>query len=145
MKIDELREHAERDMAFDDTQLDREALRIPQLHNKYLNFLTQERLALRALQFEYDRMRRVKWEYYTGKMDNEQLQQHGWQPFALRILKQDVDLYMNSDEDLAALRFKSDRQTEKVEYIESIIKGIMNRHWQIRSAIEWRKFTNGVN
>ena len=145
MKIEELREHADRDMVFDDTQLDREALRIPQLHNKYLNFLTQERLALRALQFEYDRMRRVKWEYYTGKMDSEQLQQHGWQPFALRILKQDVDLYMNSDPDLAALRFKNDRQTEKVEYIESIIKGIMNRHWQIRSAIEWRKFTNGVN
>lgn len=145
MKIDELREHAQRDMQFDSTELDREALRIPQLHNKYLNFLTDERLVLRGLQLEYDRLRRIKWEYYTGKMDHDQLQQLGWQPFALRILKQDVDLYMNSDDDLAAIRLKIERQHEKVDYLESIIKGIMNRHWQIRSAIEWRKFTNGVN
>lgn len=145
MKIDELREHAQRDMQFDSTELDREALRIPQLHNKYLNFLTDERLVLRGLQLEYDRLRRVKWEYYTGKMDHDQLQQRGWQPFALRILKQDVDLYMNSDDDLSAIHIKIERQREKVDYLESIIKGIMNRHWQIRSAIEWRKFTNGVN
>ena len=44
MKIDELREHAARDMTFDGTELDRESLRVPQLHNKYLNFLMDERL-----------------------------------------------------------------------------------------------------
>jgi DNA-binding transcriptional regulator YdaS (Cro superfamily) len=100
---------------------------------------------LRGLQIEYDRMRKIKWEYYTGKMDKQQLESHGWEPFSLRILKQDVDLYMNSDADLSTIRAKIEIQNEKVDYIESIIKGIMNRHWQIRSAIDWRKFTNGVN
>jgi hypothetical protein len=145
MKIEEIRAHAEQDLVLDSTELDRESLRIPQLHNKYLNFLTDERLVLRAIQIDFDKMRRLKWEYYTGKLDQEQLNQHGWQPFALRILKQDVDLYMDSDTDLQNLRLKIERQREKIEYVESIIKGIMNRHWQIRSAIEWRKFVNGVN
>jgi hypothetical protein len=145
MKIEEIRLHAQQDLSLDDTELDRESLRIPQLHNKYLNFLSDERLALRGLQIEYDRMRKIKWEYYTGKMDKQQLESHGWEPFSLRILKQDVDLYMNSDADLSTIRAKIEIQNEKVDYIESIIKGIMNRHWQIRSAIDWRKFTNGVN
>ena len=145
MKMDELRDHAARDMTFDGTELDRESLRVPQLHNKYLNFLMDERLTSKALQHEYDKLRRTKWEYYTGKMSHEQLRELGWQPFALRILKQDVELYMNSDTDLLAIRAKIEVQNEKVEYLESLIKSIMNRHWAIRSAIDWRKFTNGVN
>jgi hypothetical protein len=145
MKIDELRSHAEKDLSFDNTELDRESLRIPQLHNKYLNFLSDERLVLKGFQMEYDKLCRLKWEYYTGKMDSQQLAEHGWQPFMLRILKQDVDLYMNSDDDILAVKAKIERQKEKVDYLESILKGIMNRHWQIRSAIDWRKFTSGVN
>jgi hypothetical protein len=145
MKIDDIRNHVAQDLTFDDTELDREALRIPQIHNKYLNFLSDERLALKALQMEYDKLSRLKWEYYTGKMDQDQLEKHGWQPFQLRILKQDVDLYMRSDDDLLIIRSKIERQNEKVDYLESVLKGIMNRHWQIRSAIEWRKFTSGVN
>jgi len=145
MKIDDIRNHVAQDLTFDDTELDREALRIPQIHNKYLNFLSDERLALKALQMEYDKLSRLKWEYYTGKMDQDQLEKHGWQPFQLRILKQDVDLYMRSDDDLLIVRSKIERQNEKVDYLESVLKGIMNRHWQIRSAIEWRKFTSGVN
>lgn len=145
MKIDDIRNHVAQDLTFDDTELDREALRIPQIHNKYLNFLSDERLALKALQMEYDKLSRLKWEYYTGKMDQDQLEKHGWQPFQLRILKQDVDLYMRSDDDLLIIRSKIERQNEKVDYLESVLKGVMNRHWQIRSAIEWRKFTSGVN
>ena len=145
MKIEDIRAHAAQDLVVDGTELDRESLRIPQLHNKYLNFLSDERLALRACEMEYDSLRRVKWEYYTGKMDQSELDARGWQPFQLRILKQDVDLYMSSDSELIRVRSKIEMQREKCDYIESIIKGIMNRHWQIRSAIEWRKFTNGVN
>ena len=145
MKIEELRTHAAQDLDIDSTELDRESLRIPQLHNKYLNFLTDERMVLRACNMEHDTMRRIKWEYYTGKMDQNELDARGWQPFQLRVLKQDLDLYMNSDADLMRIRSKIELQREKCDYLESIVKAIMNRHWQIRSAIEWRKFTNGVN
>lgn len=145
MRLEDIRQHAEQDMQFDNTELDRESLRIPQLHNKYLNFLTDARLVLKKYEIEYDTMRKIKWEYYTGKMDQQQLQQYGWEPFQYRILKNDLEIYMNSDADLIKIRSKIEAQREKCDYIESIIKGIMNRHWQIRSCIEWRKFTSGVN
>jgi len=35
-------------------------------------------------------------------------------------------------------------QQEKVNYLESVIKIINNRQWNIRSAIDWLKFTNGI-
>ena len=145
MKIEEILAHAEKDLKIDDTELDRESLRIPQLHNKYLVLLTNEKFTLKNLEIEYNKMNRLKWEYYTGKMDQEELKARNWQPFQLRILKQDIDIYMNSDDDLNKIKLNIDYQKEKVNYLESILKGIMNRHWQIRSAIDWRKFTNGVD
>jgi hypothetical protein len=145
MKIDELRAQAAQDLAIDSSELDTESLRIPQLHNKYLNHLMDVRMLLKRYQIQYDEMRRVKWEYYTGKMSREELQQRGWEPFQYRILKNDIDIYMSSDSDLSQLRAKIEMQNEICDYIESLIKGIMNRHWQIRSAIDFLKFKNGIN
>jgi hypothetical protein len=51
---------------------------------------------------------------------------------------------MDSDKDLSDLQSKIEYQQEKVDYLESILKGIAQRHWVIRNAIEWRKFTNGI-
>ena len=77
-------------------------------------------------------------------MDEETLKVMGWEPFQLRILKQDADLYMNSDEDLINSEAKVQFQQEKVDYLESIIKGLNNRQYHIRDAITWRKFISGV-
>ena len=33
---------------------------------------------------------------------------------------------------------------EKVSYLESVVKIINNRQWNIRSAIDWRKFVSGA-
>jgi len=51
---------------------------------------------------------------------------------------------MNSDEDLISYEAKIVYQEEKVNYIESIIKGLNNRQYHIRDAISWKKFVNGV-
>ena len=90
-------------------------------------------------------MKRVKWEYYTGKMTEEELDRRGWEPFDLKILKQDLDLYLDSDDDLCLMLDKMVLAKEKVGYVESFIKELNNRHWKIRNAIEWKKFTNGVS
>lgn len=145
MRIEDIRMHAEKDLKIDDTELDTESIKIPQLHNKYLVMLTNEKLSLKNLEIEYNQMIRLKWEYYTGKIDEEELKARNWKPFQLRILRQDIDIYMNSDEDLNKIKINIEYQREKINYLESILKGIMNRHWQIRSAIDWRKFTNGLD
>jgi hypothetical protein len=86
---------------------------------------------------------RAKWEYYTGKMSQEELTARGWEPFALKILRNDLDLYLDSDADLIKLKQKSDFQKEKIALLEEVVKELNTRHWKIRNAIEWRRFTNG--
>lgn len=144
MNLEQIREMASKDLPIDETSLDRESLNIPNLHNKYLNILHDEKLVLFKHKLEYRKLQKLKWEYYTGKMDQETLKEKGWEPFALRILKQDAELYMNSDEDLIAAEAREKFQEEKVDYLGAIIKGLTNRQYHIRDAIIWRKFVNGV-
>ncbi len=144
MLFDDIKKMAEIDLKFNETDLDAESLRIPQLHGKYLNLLYDEKLVLRKWRNELNSLIKLKWEYYTGKMSEEQLKDLNWQPFELRILKQDIELYMESDADLIQKKDRVFVQEEKVLYLESIIKMISNRQYHIRDAITWRKFINGV-
>lgn len=143
MLFDEIKKMVEVDLKFNDSELDTESLRIPQLHGKYLNILYDEKLVLRKFKNELAHLTRLKWEYYSGKMSQEQLEQLKWEPFQLRILKQDVDFYLESDTDLTLRKDKVFVQEEKVNFLESVLKMITNRQYHIRDAITWRKFING--
>jgi hypothetical protein len=144
MNIERIKELVEIDLKIDGTELGDESIRIPQLHSKYLNIYHDECLILRKLDVDFKILRKQKWEYYNGKMSQQELATLGWEPFGHRILKQDLDIYLESDTDIIKHESKIDLQKAKVEYLDSILKGINNRNWVIRNAIEWRKFMSGV-
>jgi hypothetical protein len=62
----------------------------------------------------------------------------------LKILKQDLDMYIHSDSDVTKVDDRITLQKEKVDYLSSILKSITGRGWEIKNAIEWRKFTSGI-
>ena len=144
MNIERIKEMVEADLKIDGTELGDESIRTPQLHGKYLNIYHDESLILKKLDADWKIIRKQKWEYYNGKMSHDELTKLGWEPFGHRILRQDMDTYMDSDEDLVRLSSKIDMQNAKGDFLDSIIKGINNRQWLIRNAIEWRKFMSGV-
>ena len=143
MNLSDYRNHAEKDLLIDETQLDTESLKTPQIHSKYLNYLTDEKLRLYKLQHEYKVLRRKKWLYYTGKISQEELEEEGWEPFQLNVLKTDIDKFLDSDENLQFIEMKIKYKESVVDYLQDVIKIINNRQWNIRSAIDWLKFTNG--
>jgi hypothetical protein len=145
MNFEELKKMVSEDMSLDETELDRESLKIPQLHNKYLSLYHDTRMIARKYELEYREMRRKKWEYYSGRMTHEEMDEMGWEPFQQKVLRQDMDVFLNSDKDLNRIQAKLDYLREKCEYLESIVKSISARNWTIRNAIEWRKFTHGIN
>jgi len=144
MELSEIKRMAYKDMPIDDTEMDIESLKIPQLHNKYLNLFHDEKLVLCKTETDYKSLLRTKWEYYTGKLDQDQLNYYGWDIFPFKILKNDIQLYLDADADLIKQKGKMQYQKEKVSYLESILKSINNRQWSIRGAIDWRKFISGV-
>ena len=84
MKLEDIRKMVAEDSVIDDTELDLESLKIPQLHNKYLNIYHDEKFSLARFDSELEKGVRLKWEYYTGKLDQSQLDEHGLEPFPLK-------------------------------------------------------------
>jgi len=141
MTLEELQEAIDKDLKINDTELDLESLKTPQLHNKYLKHLNNFRLLLSRTETDYATMKREKWEYYTGKAPAEV---YALKPFDLKILKTDIDKYLESDNDLQKLKQKVDYLQTTVDYLDKTIRQISNRGFTIKNAIDWRKFTSGA-
>jgi hypothetical protein len=140
--LEQILKNWERDAEIDQTEPGKELLKIPKLHNKYLNFLTQHKIASKKAHFDYLRMRKVKWEYYTGKMSKEELEEYGWEPFQF-TLKSDINTYLEADKDLIKLLEKKVYHEETVSVVESVMSELKQRTWQLRDFISWEKFIGG--
>ena len=124
-----------------DDELDTESLKTPILHNKYLQYYNKFNLLLKKSQWEERTLQREKWEYYTGKSDPSVYKA---KPFDLKVLKNDVHIYINADEDIQKVQAKIVYQEAIVNYLEQILRMINNRSFTIKNAIEWRRFTSGA-
>jgi hypothetical protein len=140
--LEQILKYWETDSNMDQTEPSKELLKIPVLHSKYLNILTKHKIASKKAHFDYLRMRKIKWEYFTGKMSKEELDEYGWEPFQF-ALKSDVNTYLEADGDLIKLLEKKVYHEEAISVIESIMSELKQRTWQLRDFISWEKFVNG--
>jgi hypothetical protein len=134
----------ESDSVIDSTEPGKELLKIPQYHNKYLKILVKHRLAIKRLNFDYARMRRLKEEYYGGSLSQEELEENGWEPFLLNIkTKQGVERYIEADAQLIKLLEKKIYHEEAIAVCESILQELKSRTYQLREYIQWERFIGG--
>ena len=89
-------------------------------------------------------MVRLKTDYYTGKLTQEELEKLGWEQFLQRLLKNEISTYIEADEDIIKSKKNIVLIEEKCYYLDSIIKMISNRGFQIKSAIDWIKYKSGI-
>jgi len=78
-----------------------------------------------------------------GTLADEDLVEQGWEPNPLKILKADIQMYIDADDHVIALLQKKAIQQEKVDTLDQIIRNINTRGFQIKNAIDWARFTNG--
>jgi len=140
--LEQILKYWETDSVMDQTEPSKELLRIPILHSKYLNILTKHKIASKKAHFDYLRMRKIKWEYFTGKMSKEELDEYGWEPFQF-ALKSDINTYLEADADLIKLLEKKVYHEESISVIESIMAELKSRHWELKSFIDWERFISG--
>ena len=143
MKFEEIQKLWSADCEIDETELSQESVKIPQLHNKYLILFHDERLRLRTMKFDHSKLLKVKREYYSGRMDETELEAYDWEPFQYNLLKADVQEYIDADDDIIEGKKKISLQEEKVEYLESVVKSLSTRGYLIKNAIDWKRFTEG--
>ena len=141
MTLEELQAQADKDLVIDDTELDTESLKTPILHNKYLQYYNKFNLLLKKSQWEERTLQREKWEYYTGKSDPSVYKE---KPFDLKVLKTDLNIYIESDQEIIDAKNKIVYLETTVKFLEGVQRSIQSRGWDIKNAIEWRKFEAGM-
>jgi hypothetical protein len=143
MTFDDIYKEWEQDGAIRMDRLSTESANIPSLHNKYYRMYLTEGLRLKKLRAEYKQLVKLKTEYYKGELDSEELKEHGWPPQQLKILRQDIPTYLDADSDLITKSLKIGLVEANVEYLESIIRQINNRGYQIKNIIDFERFKSG--
>jgi hypothetical protein len=131
------------DSKIDRMDLGEESLKISSLHQKYMEIYTNEKIFLRKYESELKIMKLEKYEFYTQGPTKE-TQEKGWElPAIGKIIRSDVQQYIEADKDVIELSLKIGVQHEKVSLLESIVKNIANRGFQIKNAIDFIKFQEG--
>ena len=144
MTIEEIIELWQQDVRIDETELSRESLNSAYLHGKYLKHLSDGRMKLRALKLKQKQLQSQLSDYYRGDLNNpEDLADIGREPWPKKILKQDVQMYIDSDKDMVKVNTQIAYQTELVDVLTEIIKSINNRSFIIRNSLDFLKFTSG--
>lgn len=140
MKLDDIQAEIEKDSQINNADLDMESLRIPQLHAKYYKIYLTEVRILKGVESEFRRLKRDKVLYYTGQETDDKYKE---KPLHRKILKADVDLFLDADDELSDLKNKYELQKMKAEMLEAFIKTLNTRNFLIKNAIDWKKFCNG--
>ena len=141
MTLDELKHQVREDLKVDDEHLDTESLKNQEIKATYLDHKSRYELLLYRAKGDYKRLYREKWEYYGGKADAKV---YASKPFDLKVLKTDLSVYITSDDEVIDAENKIGYLETVVDYIKGVIKSVDNRGWDIKNAIEWKKFEAGA-
>jgi|TARA_B100000953_G_scaffold7891_1_gene7020 hypothetical protein len=143
MKFEEIQYQWTLDCVMDETELSQESIKIPQLHNKYLIYYSNEKLKFKEIKYLFAGLIKRKRDYYSGRMTAEELEMADWEPFQYKLLKADVQEYIDADDNVIESKKLLALQEEKVNYLESIVKSLTTRGYLIKNAIDWKRFTEG--
>ena len=141
MNLEELKLQVQNDLRVNDEHLDTESLKNQEIKAKYLEHKSRFELLLFKAKGDYKRLYREKWEYYGGKADAKI---YASKPFDLKVLKTDLGVYISADEEIIDAENKIGYLETVVDYIKGVIKSVDNRGWDIKNAIEWKKFEAGL-
>lgn len=142
MNIDEIQTLWEQDSKIDPDNLHTESIKIPSLHSKYYKIYNNILLLKKMEETKLKILRKDKWMYYSGKAEPEVYID---KPFDHKVLKPDMDKYLDADEDLIKSNSKIEYYQTMLSYLDSILKTILNRTYQIKNAIEFMRFTAGYD
>jgi len=143
MSTDDISEIWAKDCKIDESNLVGESKKIPELHNKYYTLYYKEALKVKKLRYDYKELEMAKREWIDGSMAEEDLKEHGWRPFQKKVIRQDIDKYIQSDRDIINLSLKIDYHSTRANYLEDIIKTIHSRNFVIKNMVDILKFQHG--
>ena len=140
--LESLQKMWEEDSEIDKDNLHDESLKIPQLHAKYFDLYNTIFLLRKKADQQRKNIRHERYEYFSGKADPDVYIKD---PFPKKIRDKDpMQKYLDADGKLSNSSLKIEYYDTMLTYIESILKVIQNRTYQIKNAIEFMRFQSGL-
>ena len=140
--LESIQEMWEKDAKIDRDNLHDESLNIPSLHAKYFQIYNTIFLLRKKAEQQRKNIRHERYEYLSGKADPDVYIQN---PFPKKIRDKDtMTKYLDADEKLSNSSLKIEYYDTMLTYLESILKVIQNRTYQIKNAIEFMRFNAGM-
>ena len=140
--LEAIQEMWEKDAQIDRDNLHDESLNIPSLHAKYFQLYNTIFLLRKKAEQQRKNIRHERYEYFSGKADPDVYIKD---PFPKKIRDKDtMTKYLDADEKLSNSSLKIEYYDTMLTYLESILKVIQNRTYQIKNAIEFMKFNAGL-
>jgi hypothetical protein len=66
-------------------------------------------------------------------------------PFDLKLTtKEEINMFIEGDDDVRKLQYKIEYVDQCLNYLDGVLRQINNRNFQIKNAIDWTKFQNGL-
>lgn len=138
--LERLLEESEKSLRFDIHHITDEIARSPIEISRWIGFHSSFIMKLK----EVEGLLAIKYlklfEYYQGKSEATKDEK----PFPKKILKADVDLYINADHEYQVLALKKEKLLAMLKVCEQTLKTLNSRSFDIKNYIEYEKFKNGV-
>ena len=140
--LEGIQEMWKKDSNIDPDNLHTESLNIPVHHAKYFEMYNTILLLRKKAEQQRKNIRHERYEYFSGKADPSIYIEN---PFPKKIRDKDtMQKYLDADEKLSTVSLKIDYYDTMLVYLESILKVIQNRTYQIKNAIEFMRFQSGL-
>lgn len=143
MNIDTYHDEWSKDGPLRLDNLDEDARNVPFLHAKWWKYYSTERLRYKKLSFEYKTLYRQRWQWYAGKMTDDERTSLGWDPQPLKILSTDMSTYLDGDPLIQTAQARLALAEETCRFLEDVIKSINNRNYTIKNTIDYLRFKMG--
>jgi hypothetical protein len=139
--LEKIQEMWEKDAKIDPDNLHTESLNIPVLHAKYFDLYNTIVLLRKKAEQQKKNIHHERYEYFSGKADPEVYVEN---PFPKKIRdKETMQKYLDADDKLSSINMKICYYDTMLYYLESILKVIQNRTYQIKNSIEFLRFNAG--
>jgi hypothetical protein len=144
MKLEEIQKMWVEDSQIDEDNLDVESLNVTtKLHSKYLTLLGNSRVRYNALVEKKKIKIQQLTDYYEGKIDGKDIGREPWQIVDKTNAR--LEKRVDGDKEIVQMNMNIIECEERVLTLKEILTSINQRSFNIRNAIEFKKFINGQN
>lgn len=142
--LEEIINEWEKDSIIDVNRIQDETVATPFLHSKYLRMLSMWKKRRHIYEKKLTELQAVKRRYYRGEMGREELESYGWNQYqGNRMIKTELEETLRGDSDVLSIQSKIDLIDTVLYVLESIVKMITSRDFEISNFIKYKMFMKG--